>query len=323
MSDTDATPTIDHGVMPLAPRHAPVQSARFRSGLLDLASFSHYRRKKLIRAIEEKTKRRLLCYVSKGAINDFDNVCLAELLLTVEPGAHVTLLLDSPGGQVDAAERMVHILRETSVPPSGKAGDLEVVVPNSAKSAATLIALGADRILMSDSSELGPIDPQVRLSSGYYVSVFALLRAYKEAEQRCALLRAYKEAEQRCIEHPNNSAFAAELAKFDAILISEMRKAIERARTCAEHLLMRQGANYTKVSSDLMDVWRFPSHGQMIDWRTARDIGIPNVDYVDRDTTLWKQYWRLFRYLLSACGTGGRVLASLSQTITVREPDDR
>ena len=310
MSDTDATPTIDHGVMPLAPRHAPVQSARFRSGLLDLASFSHYRRKKLIRAIEEKTKRRLLCYVSKGAINDFDNVCLAELLLTVEPGAQVTLLLDSPGGQVDAAERMVHILRETSAPPSGKAGDLEVVVPNSAKSAATLIALGADRILMSDSSELGPIDPQVRLSSGYYVSVFTLLRAYKEAEQRC-------------IEHPNNSAFAAELGKFDAILISEMRKATERARTCAEHLLMRQGANYTKVSSDLMDVWRFPSHGQMIDWRTARDIGIPNVDYVDRDTTLWKQYWRLFRYLLSACGTGGRVLASLSQTITVSEPDGR
>jgi ClpP class serine protease len=38
---------------------------------------------------------------------------------------------------------------------------LRVIVPNIAKSAATLFALGADEILMGYLSELGPIDPQV------------------------------------------------------------------------------------------------------------------------------------------------------------------
>jgi ClpP class serine protease len=42
---------------------------------------------------------------------------------------------------------------------------LVVVVPDQAKSAATLIALGADEILMGPASDLGPIDPQIELPS--------------------------------------------------------------------------------------------------------------------------------------------------------------
>lgn len=38
---------------------------------------------------------------------------------------------------------------------------LRVVVPDFAKSAGTLMALGSDAVVMSDTSELGPIDPQI------------------------------------------------------------------------------------------------------------------------------------------------------------------
>ena len=47
------------------------------------------------------------------------------------------------------------------------AGDqrkLRVIVPNIAKSAATLFALGADEILMGYCSEFGPINPQVQIA---------------------------------------------------------------------------------------------------------------------------------------------------------------
>ena len=159
---------------------------------------------------------------------------------------------------------------------------------------------------MSDSSELGPIDPQLQVSGGGSVPVFALIRAYEEAEQRC-------------LQHPDNRAFAAELGKFDPILVAEMRQAVERACTCAENLLKRQGANYTAVSSALMDIHRFPSHGQMIDWRAAKDIGIPHVHHLARDDPLWQHYWRLYRYLLPVCGSDGRVLESVDRTITVSE----
>ena len=307
MSDTSATPITSPGTTPRPPRRLSAQSVRTRTGLLDVATLSRYRRRRLIRAIETRTERRLLCYVSSSSINYFDTFHLARLLETIKPGERITLLLDSPGGDIDAAEKMVHLLREACAPPSGSAGDLEVLVPNAAKSAATLIALGADRMLMSDSSELGPIDPQLQLPNGDSVPVSALLRAYEEAEQRC-------------VRHPDNSAFAAELGKFDAVLVAEMRQAVNRARACSEKLLKRQGANYTAVSAALLDVDRFPSHGQMIDWRTAQDIGIPQVHHLARDHPDWRRYWRLYRHLLPFCRQGGSVFESVDETIIVRAP---
>ena len=308
MSDTDPSPHNVPGTTPWPPRRASAQKGRGRTRLLDVASFSRYRRRRLIRAIENATERKLLCYVAgEKEIDQVDAYDLVRLLETIEPKVPVTLLLDSRGGDVDAAEKMVHLLRETCAPPSDNAGGLHVVVPNTAKSAATLIALGADRIVMSDSSELGPIDPQLRFPDGYSVPVFALLRAYAKAEQRC-------------IRHPDNGAFAAELGKFNGILVTEMHQVVSRARTCAEKFLARQGANYTEVAATLMDIERFPSHGQMIDWRTAQAIGIPQVHPLPRNDPLWRQYWRLYRLLLPVCGTDGRVFESLDQTITVSSP---
>lgn len=308
MSDTGATPTTGPGTMPLAPSHTAAQSVRPRSSLVDIASSSRHRRRKLIRAIEAKTERKLLCYVSRRkAIDQVDAYDLFRIIETIRLGAPITLLLNSPGGNIDAAEKMVHLLREACTLPSGSTGDLEVVVPNSAKSAATLIALGSDRILMSDFSELGPIDPQVKDASGRWLPATAWIRAYDEAESRCA-------------EHPENPAFADALHAFDPVTIAVLRQSISRARTCAENLLKRQGGNYTAAPALLLDVDRFPSHGQMIDWRTAKAIGIPQVHHLARNDPLWQQYWRLYCHLLPICGTG-RVLESSDQTLTASESD--
>ena len=46
----------------------------------------------------------------------------------------------------------------------GATGTLRVIVPDYAKSDSTLLALTADTVVMSDSSELGPIDPQIHSS---------------------------------------------------------------------------------------------------------------------------------------------------------------
>ena len=305
MSDTGTTPPTVPGATPWPPHRASAQKVRGRTRLLDVASFSRYRRRKLIRAIEAETKRKLLCYVSREKnIDRTDAFDLVRLLETIEPGMPISVLLDSPGGYVDAAEKVVHLLRKACAPSSGSTGDLEVVVPNAAKSAATLIALGADRILMSDSSELGAIDPQFEYAEDKWTPALAWIRAYEEAGRRCA-------------EHPDNPAFAVALHAFDPIVAEKLRLAISRARACAESLLKRQGGNYTAAPAILIDVDRFPSHGQMIDWRTAKDIGIPQVHPVARNDPLWQQYWCLYRLLLPVCGTDGRVFESLDQTITV------
>jgi len=64
------------------------------------------------------------------------------------------LLLDHYGGDLEAAYQLVVFLRN-------RCQTLRVFVPDFAKSASTLVALGADELWMNDSAEIGPLDAQI------------------------------------------------------------------------------------------------------------------------------------------------------------------
>ena len=49
-----------------------------------------------------------------------DVLYLETLLQGVESGDNVTLLLNSPGGDPDAAEKLLHMLREIVSPPASQ-----------------------------------------------------------------------------------------------------------------------------------------------------------------------------------------------------------
>lgn len=288
--------TDPHDLRPLAPTRVSARR-RGRSTLEDRLLLSRSRRRGLIRQIEAQTQRVLLCYVSEDLPIDQEDVLrLHAVLHRVEPGASITLLLNSPGGDVDAAERLQHMLRESVSPPGLQPGDVEIVVPNRAKSAATIMALGADRVTMSDASELGPIDPQVEIQGVWY-PVEAWLAAYDHAARRCR-------------DHPNNQAFADAFLQFPGASILALRSIKSRTQQLAERLARRQGWNFTLVADALMDTTRFPSHGQMIDWRTAEDIGLENVRYMPRTSTLWDMYWRLYLALRAVVGERKKVFES-------------
>lgn len=67
----------------------------------------------------------------------------------------VALMICSPGGSIEPAFQSSKLCKNYS------ATTFRVIVPRQAKSAATLIALGADEIHMGPLSQLGPIDPQI------------------------------------------------------------------------------------------------------------------------------------------------------------------
>ncbi|GAA2423390.1 SDH family Clp fold serine proteinase [Streptomyces glaucus] len=70
------------------------------------------------------------------------------------PGLRLNVLLDSPGGSLDSAYT-------TALYLSAYSGDVRVFVPGRAKSASTLLAIGADRLYLSVFGELGPLDTQL------------------------------------------------------------------------------------------------------------------------------------------------------------------
>jgi len=100
------------------------------------------------------------------------------------PGQSLDVLVHSPGGLAEAAESIVKILRH-------KFTDIRFIVPNVAKSAATMLILSANQIVMDTQSELGPTDPQFVIQRGDGTVVFAPAQAIiDQFEKAEAILKA-------------------------------------------------------------------------------------------------------------------------------------
>ena len=70
------------------------------------------------------------------------------------PGRPIEIILHTPGGLVLAATQIAQALADHD-------GKVTAVVPHYAMSGGTLIALGADEIILDRHAALGPIDPQL------------------------------------------------------------------------------------------------------------------------------------------------------------------
>jgi hypothetical protein len=291
--DDEVTPPADRAgddqEQPLVPDllAVPPQTPLYRAFHL-----SRYRRQELIKAIQETTGRQLICYIAEGAaaVTRDDVMPLMDLLHNVSVGTSIDFMLQTSGGDIDAAVKIVGVLRRRVA--SG--GQLRVVVPDYAKSAGTLIALGADAIVMSDSSELGPIDPQIvsRDSSGNPVQ----RPAHTYVDGYDALVTKIDDPDSYA-GGKNTDAERQLLAKYDPALLDLCRQALLRSVQLAESLLkqgmLREGA-WTKVALDLTDNKRWLSqHGAVINVNDAQSMGL-RVEYLSPDSAEWQAYWRLY-----------------------------
>jgi len=64
----------------------------------------------------------------------------------------VDIFLHSPGGTAEATESIVEMLRS-------KFKVIRFIITGAAKSAATMLALSGNSIMMDESAEMGPINP--------------------------------------------------------------------------------------------------------------------------------------------------------------------
>lgn len=105
-------------------------------------------------------------------LNDKDPI--ADAIENI-PGEAVDLLVHSPGGSAEATEGIVDQLR-------AKFNDIRVLVPGTAKSAATLLAMAGNSLVLDQLSELGPTDPQMFIN-GRYSPAGAILKQFEKAQE--------------------------------------------------------------------------------------------------------------------------------------------
>lgn len=123
-------------------------------------------RSERIKAIEAITHRPLMIYATdflnrekvqlcggEVSIDGNDKVGFCEVIEKIE-GENLDILIHSPGGDPGAAESLIEILRT-------RFKSIRFIIPDQAKSAATMMCCASDEVLMDERSELGPIDPQL------------------------------------------------------------------------------------------------------------------------------------------------------------------
>jgi hypothetical protein len=118
-------------------------------------------RKVLYQEIEAKRDRPVIAYVTSSRPNAQAQMAsdviprIAEQVRCVAPEhTAIDLLIVSNGGDPTVAWRIVSVLRE-------RFANVGVLLPFSAFSAATLLALGADEVVMHPFANLGPVDMQL------------------------------------------------------------------------------------------------------------------------------------------------------------------
>lgn len=243
---------------------------------------NRYQRQDLVREIEARTGASLICYVSgdRREIDRDDTIGFVDMLHNIPPGRAIDLLLHTGGGDIDTAQKLIDIIHARLGPD----GCLRVIVPDAAKSAGTLMALGANEILMSDSSELGMIDPQFILKDERGNEIWTSVVAYLEA---------FREYSDKVRADPEDRVAQAMLSHFDPVVVRKFQGYRDRTRDIAMRMLNRRGAPSTSITEALMDLRRWKSHGQKIGHDDAVQLEL-NITYLPPDDDLWQLIWHLY-----------------------------
>lgn len=218
-----------------------------------------YIRQLLIADIEAETKRPLFVYFSQldQEINHTDPDDLSEIIQGL-PGRTADFLIQTPGGNVDATEKIISILRQSL-------DDYRVIVPSWAKSAGTVIALSSSKIVFGINSELGPIDPHWKTNNGMWP---------------CELIAKDDKA------FPQHIRAAAQLSadRMKQLARDILARGMMRSKTDQERISVIE-----KISSSA----GYMSHGAVIDFEEARSLGL-DVEFLQPESPLWKRLWLLY-----------------------------
>lgn len=254
------------------------------------ASFVHLRK---IRQYQELYKRKLVVYNAlfahpAGIIMNEDAEIIENILRSCDCTTFggLDLLVHSPGGMPDAAGDVIRVCRTYFK-------SFRVVIPNMAMSAATVLAMGSDEILMSETSKLGPIDPQMV----FQTKEGAFMRAAKSFIDAFSSL--VNEANALAGTGRPVAAHLHLLTKQDPSWIVECIRARNATTALAERVLKNGMLRDKDVSEIKTVVASFfargdaESHGSRISANEAKEMGLP-IQVVDNKTPLWNLVWEIY-----------------------------
>lgn len=243
-------------------------------------------RRKYLKALHEYTRRAVILYST--AFLESRSIPPADLQIGLQdiPGfmeavsnvdeKQLDLILHSPGGSAEAAESIVTYLRK-------RFDHIRVFVPVAAMSAATMVALSADEIVMGQHSQLGPTDPQFIVQTP---------EGPRSAPAK-AILNQFELAKKECKDASNLAAWMPILRGYIPGLLTQC----EASRTLAVKMVSTWLKQYmfaddkdadTKaaaIADWFADYESFQSHGRRVSPDEAIEKGL-KVTWLESDPNL-------------------------------------
>ena len=240
----------------------------------------------LYNQLETHRKRPLIVYVTSarsgveaGIARDSIAELLAQLQHLPETESALDLLLVSNGGDGTVAWRIVSLIRE-------RVQSFAVLVPQAAFSAATLIALGADEIVMHPHGNLGPTDPQItnRTKNAQFGS-----------EDLAAFLRFAREEVGLTDQKPLLELFKQFSTEVGFVGIGVAARAAQLTQSMGEkllklHMKSESQAQKAKVISESLNT-KFFHHGYPVSRSEAKEIGLPVAERDPTSESLMRSIW--------------------------------
>jgi hypothetical protein len=270
----------------------------------------------LIRQIEEARDSRLLVYVTgdrgpAGAnIGDDAVRPIIEHLRQIGKVEQLDLFLYSRGGAIDVPWRLNNSFRRAS-------DSWSALVPFRAHSAATLLSLGADQIVMGPQAELGPIDPIMTFSQASptgpqqdAISVEDIMAFARFAVERFGLE-----------EEASRATSLSKLTdRLDAVALGNAYRTHSHIRYLARKMLTSRNADSNSNEKADIDTIvatlaeHVYAHGHAIGFQEAQEIGLPvTAADAELDALMWQ--------LLQEYETDLRLLEPLDPFDLVQESD--
>ncbi len=182
------------------------------------------------------------------------------------------LILTSPGGSPEAAEAIMGYLRS-------RFDHIRAVVPVAAMSAATMMSLACDEILMGTHSQLGPIDPQFTVMTP---------EGPRSAPGQ-AIIDQFEMAKTECQDPRNIGAWLPLLRSLLPGLIAQCIHSRDRAvlfvaEQLGAHMLEGDYDKAKAVAAWFADFSRFKSHARPVTLIDAEQQGLKVTRLEDEQT---------------------------------------
>lgn len=244
-------------------------------------------RQALIRKYQEATGRSLVAF--RGEISPRDMVPFVDIVDDLSKKKPLDLMLSSYGGD---GHTSIRIARKCRGRKSKR--EFRIIVPDTAASAATLLTLAADSVIMGDVSVLGPIDPQIPMPTR---------DRYVAAKQITGIVNDF---EERAKANPRATGlYGALLVDIDGITYQEAKAAIDQTEEIVSDMLKlrRDGSHSQELTSEIAKKLQSPAtHAPNIGYAEAIEAKIPAKHADTLPAEYWAMLWELHTLYTVAYG---------------------